>query len=367
MSDIVIKGGYGLRNFGDDALMYYLIKSIEYKFPNATISLECRNASYITKWLPKVTFATPYQIPGKAYVYGGGTLYYSFPKKIKAKTFLEKMILAVTQPSLIINKLLVKKRKKKFSNSNVKKIMLGLGFGPFHLQDQQYDQAIVDAKTTDIVCVRDSKSFEFVSSYKDDVFHGTDICFAKEIINKKITNTSTKVKNIGVIIRDWNYGTKEDNYKDNLIESVLSLRSKGYKIQYIVFSDLRDMDWLYTLKDMNEDILIWNPDIHTIEKFMETLSHFDLFISARFHGVIFSTLLNIPAISIALEPKLELVKENAICKIWNPINDTKEQLVNLVNEYNNEYQESVIDCQKLVIEKSNLYIEMLDFAFKDSL
>jgi len=138
-------------------------------------------------------------------------------------------------------------------------------------------------------------------------------------------------------------------------------------VQFIVFSDLRDNDWLNTLKLINEDILVWNPDIDRIENFMDKLNNFDLFISARFHGVIFSTLLNKPAISIAIEPKLELVKENAVCKVWHPMNDNKEQLLSFVNDYNAGYEKSVIDCQNLVAEKSKLYSDMLDFAFKGSL
>lgn len=367
MSDIIIKGGYGLRNFGDDALMYYLIKSIEKRFPTATIALECNKASYITNWLPQVSFAHPYQIPQKAYVYGGGTLYYSFPKKIKARPFTEKVALAMTKPSLVINKLLENSRKTKFANSKVKRIMLGLGFGPFHLKNELYEQAIDDAKNTEVVCVRDSKSFEFVNTHKQGAFHGTDICFAKGVVNKTPSNTSVKVNTVGVIIRDWNYGTEEDDYKSNLLEAISLVRTSGYKVKFIVFSDLRDTDWLNTLQDLNEDILVWNPDNSTVESFMDELNSFDLFISARFHGVIFSTLLNKPAISIAIEPKLELVKENAVCKVWKPMEDGKEYLLNLVNEYNDNYGQAVLDCQSLVTEKSKLYAEMLDFAFEDSL
>jgi polysaccharide pyruvyl transferase WcaK-like protein len=365
MSDIVIKGGYGLRNFGDDALMYYLIKSIECKVPGAIVSLDCKKAKYITNWLPNISFAHPYQVPKKVYVYGGGTLYYSFPKKIEAKSLWEKVKLALSSPSLVGNKLLANQRKRKFENSNVKKVMLGLGFGPFHLQNKQYEQAIIDVRSTDVVCVRDTKSFEFVNAHKKGGFHGTDICFAKGIVNNNASNRSEKITSIGVIIRDWNYGTEEDNYKDNLLQAVALLRKNNYIVQFVVFSDLRDKDWISTLKHCNEDYITWNPDNNTIESFMDQLNLFDLFISARFHGIIFSSLLNKPAISIAIEPKLELVRENAICKVWQPINGTKEELLNLVNEYNDEYKQSVIDCQDLVEKKSKRCAEMLDFAFKD--
>ncbi|WP_448563826.1 polysaccharide pyruvyl transferase family protein [Thalassotalea ganghwensis] len=366
MSDFVIKGGYGLRNFGDDALMYYLVKSIENKHPGVNIALDCNKANYITKWLPNVTFSKPYQVPQKAYIYGGGTLYYSFPKKLESKPFIEKVVLGVTHPSLVLNKLLAKSRRKNFEKSKVKKVMFGLGFGPFHVKNELYEQAILDAKGTDIVCVRDSKSYEFVTQHNANAFHGTDICFAKGIASKNTNNNSTEVKKIGVIIRDWNYGTEEDNYKDNLQEAITQIRKIGYKAQYIVFSDLRDNDWLNTLQEQQEDILIWNPDNDSIEYFMEKLSHFDLFISSRFHGVIFSTLLNIPAISVAIEPKLELVKENAICKVWHPMRDGVDDLLSMVNDFNDNYLTFVTECQRLVNEKSKLYNEMLDFAFKDS-
>ena len=367
MSDVVIRGGYGLRNFGDDALMYYLIKSIEEKLPNSSIALDCTKAQYIKHWFPKIMFAKPYQVANKINIYGGGTLYYSFPKKVNSKPFWKKTISAIKSPSLVIDKLLMKQRQSNFVNSKVKKVMLGLGFGPFHLKNAQYEQAILDVNNTDVICVRDTKSFEFVSHYNESTFHGTDICFAKGIVNKSPNNSAKNVKSIGVIIRDWNYGTKEDGYKANLLEAVTLLRANNYKVKFIVFSDLRDNDWLDTLNSNNEDILIWNPDDDTIENFMDDLNGFDLFISARFHGVIFSTLLNKPAISVAIEPKLELVKENAICKVWHPIDDHKEQLIDYVNEYNKNYEQSVIDCQDLVMKKSKLYADMLNFALKDML
>jgi len=363
--DYVIKGGYGLRNFGDDALMYFLVESIKGQDTDASISLDCKKVDYITKWLPDVCFSHPYHVPEKAYIYGGGTLYYSFPEKLKSKSFLEKVLLAITQPSLVLDKILVESRRRTFENSNVKKVMFGLGFGPFHILDDQYQNAIFDAKNADIVCVRDSKSYAFMAAQEVRAFHGTDICFASDILRADLKNKSTFIKCIGVIVRDWNYGTSEDNYKDRLIDALGKVRQKGFKVKFIVFSDLRDSDWLNTLSQLQEDPLIWNPDISDINSFMSELAQFDLLISSRFHGVIFSTLLSIPAISVAIEPKLELVKENAVCKVWHPINDSDEALLTMIDDFNNDYLNVVSECQELVAEKSQLYCEMFNFAFKE--
>jgi len=367
MSDIVIKGGYGLRNFGDDALMYYLVRSIASRYPELKIALDCTRANYIKKWLPQIKFAAPYELPNVVYIYGGGTLYYSFPKKIAGKSIVDKIFLALKEPSLVVNKLMLRKRYQKFNNANVPKVMFGLGFGPFHQEDQQYFGAIEDVKSTDRVCVRDSVSFDFVTQHSDNTFRGTDICFAKSVVDNSHPNSADKVKKIGVIVRDWNYGTVEDNYAENLVKSVDVLRESGFKVQFIVFSDLRDKDWLIRLSNDGEDILMWNPDIQTIDGFMSDLEAYDLFISARFHGVIFSTLLNKPAISIALEPKLELVKENAVCEVWHPINDSSEELLTLVNNIDEGYRDYVDRCAVLTTEKSAVYESMLDFAIAEYL
>ena len=48
----------------------------------------------------------------------------------------------------------------------------------------------------------------------------------------------------------------------------------------------------------------------TFENFYIRLSQFDLVITARFHGAVFASMMNIPFITIEVEQKLRMIAEN---------------------------------------------------------
>lgn len=368
MKDIIIKGGYGLRNFGDDALMYYLIKVIQQEYPEFSIGLVCENSLYIKDWFPEVDFVQNTDKPKSILMYGGGTLYYSFDKKNNFKLFISRVSKVIRNPS-VVKKLFFKHRKLNTSLNYppFKTVMFGLGFGPFYKKNNKYHKAISDVLNADIVCVRDSVSYDFVSKYTNQAFLGTDICFSKNVIinESRAAKKNRNNKKVAVVVRDWKNGTSEDNYRETLVRNVQLLRNKGYQVTYVIFSDLRDVDWLSFLQSIDEVVLMWEPNTQKIDCFMDQLSVFDIIISARFHGIIFSNLLCIPSISVAIEPKLELAVENSACLVWKPSLDLEGcQLLELVREIEKNYDARVQKCLDINREKSQSFENMLKFALK---
>lgn len=363
MSRVVLNGGYGLRNFGDDALMYYALVNLLDIYDASEITVISANVDYVKKWFPGVNVSSHPIVPSELYIIGGGTLYYSFSKGFSGQTRVQKLIALATQPKHFLSRM----KKAKFlinsSYRNFDTISLGIGYGPFVNKDtHSYKSAVKNISESYSVCVRDTKSLEFASEYRQNVVHGTDICFSANVLDLSEINTSnaTLKNNIGIIVRDWDNGTEADSYDEKIHIIERSLTEKGYNVTYILYSDLRDEKWRNWIESNKKDYIIWNPSTQTILDFLKVLSNFDTFISARFHGVIFSTILNKPSISVRLEPKLELVKENAVCKVWDPVNNTVEECLSNIDDIYSNYTIYQEQCHKMNDTNASKFDLMFD-------
>jgi polysaccharide pyruvyl transferase WcaK-like protein len=359
MHKIVLNGGYGLKNFGDDALMYYCLKELSKYYSLSDVTVVCEDNEYIKKWFPDVNVATTPVLAKELYVIGGGTLFYSFSKGFSSEGLFKKLLTSLFSPKLFWSRFNKFKFQKlaKFSKANT--ICLGIGYGPFVCKESvSYKNAVNNVKNTHKICVRDTSSYEFARLYRDDIVLGTDICFAPDVIPvESIISASSQVKKtlskrVGFIVRDWNNGTEADDYHIQLLQVEKDLISKGYEVTYILFSELRDIEWVTLLKKENKKFISWDPNTQTIEDFCKILVEFELFISSRFHGIIFSTILEIPSIAIRIEQKLDLVTENAVCSVWNPATSDYKQCVKLVEAAYENYDLLVEDCKKM--KKNNI-------------
>ena len=73
-----------------------------------------------------------------------------------------------------------------------------------------------------------------------------------------------------------------------------------------MFAGSNDAEWITWLTSRNIPYISWNPDTDTFSGFVRRLAEYDIFITARFHGALFATLLGKPSICIGVEEKLEL-------------------------------------------------------------
>lgn len=368
MTEIVIRGGYGLSNFGDDALLYYLLKELYQLNPNLAIKLDCSPADYIKTWFADIKFTTPFDSDCELFIYGGGTLFYSFPAGIIKSSFFTRLRRVVANPKILFNRLLYRKRYEKFLASDCHKVMFGVGIGPFYEKNLDFMRAVQQVTCVDEVVVRDSASEDFVKGLSRDVQVGPDICYLPSTtLNYENKSDDGKRRLIGVVVRDWKHGTDADCYPAVLLDHVANLRSEGYKIQFIVFSPLRDKEWLGLLEANKEEALVWNPYADSIETFSTKLKQFDLILSARFHGLVFSTLLEIPSISIVLEPKLALAEENSVSRPWDPVSDNYQDLKHGIDVIFGKYDEYKRRCVGFSKEKQETCQDIFNDTFKELL
>ena len=353
---IGIRGGYGLYNFGDDALIVALYQNLlSNSISKNDILLFCTKSKYLNKQLNNPNIADYNQLNSSIQIdhliYGGGTQFYSFHQNNQKK--LKDIVLK--DPTQIFSKiknqitLLLRKKyiESKFQIADFAKniYLIGVGVGPFSTENN-----LIETKTANLfrkskfISVRDQFSYDKCREWQISEFmKSPDLCYIIEV--SAYLNKSNSLKKIGVIVRDWNH-TGSHAYYDKIIAFVKKLRTENYDVVFISMDKKSDIFWTKYFIDHKENYIQWNADKMTFEDFYALLSQFDLHITARFHGAVFASMLHIPFITIEVEQKLKMIADNyeggAYC--WENDFDLNnlEKLVGRVNLNYLHHKESVI-------------------------
>ena len=336
--DFAIKGAYGGSNFGDDLLMIYIISMITKVKPRSSICvITNRDDKYVENYNLSVDFIYPsneININASHLIVGGGTQYVEFHKKTIDK-FKDKFM------KIFSIKKILKKLKRKYLLDFNSCSAISLGIGPFYNQNSKsYISAINNLNKCEFLSIRDQASEAFCKENGIKHLKHTDICFNLDTLNYRYTsNTNDKVKKIGIIVRDWIYDDNGDLYILTLLRLSKKLKREGYQVDFITFTSISDSHVTTILKNANENIIIYNPDIYGIEEFINLLSQYSLFVSARAHGAIVATYLGIPTILIEIEPKLKNIEIEITNGrlLWSPYIDSDLKLFNLVDSVISNY------------------------------
>ncbi|WP_439291309.1 polysaccharide pyruvyl transferase family protein [Lonepinella koalarum] len=338
--NISIKGAYGESNFGDDLLMLVFENYFLTEFQNLNLNFVGEESSYPMKLLKKSTYNTE-NYCSDLLVYGGGTQFFSF--RNKSESFIKKCIKVIYNPNIILDRFFHKKND--ISTKNI--TLLGFGLGPFGDDYKAIDRAKEVLRLAKFVGVRDKISYQYCEKWGIESYLGADVVFSS-YFDDFLTNIERKkrsvIKNIGIIVRDWEY------YNSEYIEKIqLFSGSNQYKTTFILFAPDKDKKWVKRLAN-KDNVLIWQPNIDTVESFLNKLNDFDCIISARYHGAILSILLGIPTVCIDIEPKLSILSEQIDgLPLWKSNFDIK-QLENYINGFEltrNDYRDSLSELRLL--------------------
>lgn len=378
---VLIKGGYGYTNFGDDALMYVIYKLINKRFDANQIGLICKQADYLNsivdgEKLSVIPNDETYNLSCENLVYGGGTQFYSFPlTKNRAVPSIGRFFNLLSNPKELITR--VKERflikpEAQIINQD-KKLSIGIGLGPFVENSEELIKAENEFKILDFISVRDKFSYDLCyGNWGLDVNFGSDLCFYNPVISELLPDSSfekikLKRKKIGIIIRDWKHSVEGQIDKNVLLSVVEKLRVEDYDVSFISFALDKDKKWLEFLTMNDEDVKIWNPNKQIVSEFIAELNLYDLIITARYHGAVFSSLLNIPHIPIIIEPKLELYAKQFGVEnyTWYPATSA-DKLLSTINRVFTDYsliKETLVtkvlyENKKAEVMVSHLYKEL---------
>jgi polysaccharide pyruvyl transferase WcaK-like protein len=367
---LIIKGGYGLTNFGDDALLYTLSYNIKPYFDSNDVAFACYKNEYNTQYTNGFEIIDVKEfknINTKFLVYGGGTQFYNF----KAPYTKSRVLLSKIKQFLLGNKKKIKIQDKK----NYDLIgAIGVGLGPFINDTKQNKELSIkkEFERMSFVSVRDEFSSSKSQEWKlNNVKYEADICYSME--NKLFfqKNINSNIKKIGIIVRDWDHTEEGKAYYERIVEVTKKLEKENYEVTLILFAVNSDNYW-NNEKIKFKNILEWKPSEMTIESFVNDLNNFDLFITARYHGVVFATLLGKPFISIVVEQKLRLISDiyKSGSKKWKypfEVNDCINKIKEIdqrYKQYSNNIINETLNQKKL---SDRMFKRFIDFCNSNNL
>lgn len=316
---IAIKGAYGYGNFGDDALMIAVSEVVNRVWPSADYFFVGNKADYVSKLLPGVRLVAstdPVSETADLTVYGGGTQFYSFPLtyQIKSISLVRRILNNLRSPKALWRKILRRIPTISALAGGQARIAIGIGLGPFVENSEQLAGARRVFSRLEFVSVRDVASYEICKEWEcENLSLGADLCYLPGLWDGYSSQpklaSGKRAERIGVIVRDWPHSMEGDSYADALFEVVATLRSQGREVQFVCFAEDQDPVWVTRLDQEGEDFLSWQPEKDTVARFLSALSTFDLLVTSRYHGAVFSSLIGKPVVCIEVEPKLRLVSE----------------------------------------------------------
>jgi polysaccharide pyruvyl transferase WcaK-like protein len=330
---VVLVGGYGHRNLGDDALMLASFSILSrYTNPNEITIIVRKPAvdyKYVERFVPGcdvVGISCGQRIECDKLVYGGGTMYRAFPGvKGKSSSKVARALAACAcRPRRVIRRLLDGRASLPVYPliSANRSFALGIGLGPFMNGCRGIAAAQQALSRCEYVSVRDSLSEIICHQWgMRNVVCRADLCFCRALwSNGFLSQVSPRrrARHVGVVVREWKHSDIGAAYRLPLCRAVNRLRKMGYNVKYVFFQD--EPNWRRRLARTGDSVLAYSPDSTTVEQFVDKLRQFDLIITARAHGAIFASILGIPAVCIEIEPKLKhiCIRLHGGSQIWPP-------------------------------------------------
>lgn len=365
---IAIKGRYGYTNFGDDALMVAAYKIINRVFSTNPSIILNGGSDYFNRLIPGVdTINADKRNMEKidVIVLGGGTQFFSFQRSF-ITGLLDKFrqrIQYLKHPNEFVRKLF---QKMDIGPSTAPMmIAIGIGIGPFENDCTKKERVRKLFKRFDYVAVRDGYSADLCKAW--DISNTSvyaDLCYLKGCWDTIPDNFSTNekspyIRKIGVIPRDWPHTKSGNAYAQSLLQTVHRCNASGKEVDYILFGS--DKGWTRRLKNVKNKIVTWNPETQSIAGFFKILSTYDAFVTSRFHGAVFASILGKPVVCIEIEQKLKMIADmlGEGARLWSHPFDV-ETCMNHITSLDKKYDPSVKALKKIVAAQGILVEKMIE-------
>jgi len=367
---VAIQGAYGCGNFGDDALMIAVHEITNRMFNPDHFLFVCTNADYISKMIPGAKVAlknSPEVKSAEVFVYGGGTQFFSFPltNQSGSVSLIVRLARNLVNPLQLWQKVFNKMSTQEISTTKQEVVALGVGLGPFNENCGRIQNIKAHFTRMKYVAVRDMSSYSLCTEWGcEKLSLRSDLCYLPGLWGNYLSKNQPEKKDnniekVGIVVRDWPHTKEGDSYADSLFSVVDELRSSGKEVNFISFDNEHVGDWPDRLRKRNEKTIRWNPDKDSIENFLEMLSSYDAFITSRFHGAIFASILSKPVVCIEIEQKLRFVSELFAegARLWSYPFNTSECLKH-IDDLDVDYF-TATESLKLVVEEQGILVEKM--------
>lgn len=248
---------------------------------------------------------------------------------------------------------------------------IGVSIGPFkNVKDEK--NVTKNLKSLDFLSVRDSRSFDFVSSlslpynpinafdlaallpevFKENQYKSDGDKGVKKIIGVSICNYESYTNG------NLKQEERRNAYFKNLVDALIK-HTEGILKVFIINGNSATGDLAVSkqlIKDVPEDRIIWVPYLANVKKTWDEIESCDVMISTRLHASVFACYAKVPFFLIEYHKKctdfLEDVGQNEIYKIG----DAEQPIGAVVNCVKDILSEKYIAPKSLIetVERSKL-------------
>jgi polysaccharide pyruvyl transferase WcaK-like protein len=310
---ILIQGYYGFGNLGDDILLKVTLGIMRTFFPDASytvfVNTNPQRAAYLSAWLgeelPYIDYRARQHFD--LIVHGGGGVHYDYNPGGIGYALLNPLIrLSPAAYSLLYG--LYKKIKGKEHITAAHRIGLGIGMGTFTSSSAKYYFNAPILAGYQYLMVRDSRSVKLANDLcaQAHVSLGTDLAFSTEHWKPGQPagiRENTKPQ-IGIVLRDW----PDAFYLSVMSDVAEMIRQAGMDVTCFSFEKHYDQRYQQILGS-RFPLWSWPDEAGNVKAFFDHFAIQDLIITSRFHGAILASAYSIPSIALALEPKLNTLRE----------------------------------------------------------
>lgn len=325
INKILLKGYYGFGNLGDDILMIVSYNLLKEKYPEATIDIFSnhtpnlngfkRSSAYnqyiwelldekpaLIDWTSKKEYDLVFNGGGGVFfdVKDGGAIYglintiFKVAGSRMAHRVDRVLRLAFNKPGNI--------RFKKQHGA-------GIGIGPYSKRSTLFFRHLAEIGSFEALFVRDDVSMQFLASmnFAGQRFKFTDLAFLSDYwVPKKLKEKKEKPfgNKVGILLQDIP-SRQEEMF--SAVEGFLS-SLKDADVTFLSFDRNHDQEYIRRFSSRHQ-LVVWDPEVMTMESFLEILAAQNIIITARAHGAILGALLGVVPICLGVSPKLEHVSQ----------------------------------------------------------
>lgn len=348
---IIIQGGYGKNNLGDDALLIVLYEKIKVWFPQSVIIAMCHFPDRVEQLygIPAIGFKSIKMLQRlfwcDALIIGGGGIVnvvntYSGLKYLK--------ILDMKGKFLFLTSFFVKKRRKK---------VIFYGVGMTSVPDEVVRLLMkITLKRVDLVGVRDQLSYKNIEKYivyKKSLYVTYDpaLDYKGGYLDRQSDNKERNRGSVQKIIISTR-AVPDVNATDNVIyvmvELIRDILRKRNNVQIVLLpvsshpnkeieNDIYICRKIYEKVYKKEDNVVLIDSYLTPQGIQKMLGESALILMTRLHGLIVSYDFHIPTVIISYNEKVKLFGEMAgYPYIYDYYNLDKAPIIDVVNKLLNE-------------------------------
>ena len=323
-ADIGLVGYFGQGNLGDDLLASHALETLIPEFGAGRLVVSAPAGGYLERWFPGIRCRSHGGLIRDRrvdkIVFAGGGQFAAFPPARWTNLFG----LRQSSSFAVLRELWRRGRPR------ARCYAYCVGVGPVVGWGGQRSTEALFARIEQI-SVRDATSGDILRAcHVDRARIVSDPVFAREV-RPDVDPASDRT--LGIVVRGWSHPPDVWPALETLLRVSGRLRDSGWQVVFILFQKHDRPQIAARLESLHHRVVVWDPEVQRIETFVSDLSRYKVLITMRAHALILRSLMNLPCVSLRLEPKLEILAQaSGQERFVRDLNVSAEKLIDAIEE-----------------------------------